>query len=61
MKIKGKNWMDWLHEVRQESQKERKTSRHSLATHLKTIEGKTISRRREPSNLATSGGRARSR
>lgn len=40
MKIKGKDWMDWLHQVRRESQKKRKTSRHSLAKYLKQLEGK---------------------
>lgn len=40
MKIKGKDWMDWLHQVRRESQKKRKTSRYSLAKYLKQIEGK---------------------
>lgn len=40
MKIKGRDWMDWLHQVRRESQKKRKTSRQSLAKYLKQLEGK---------------------
>jgi hypothetical protein len=50
MKIKGKHWMDWLHEVRRESQKQRRSSRHSLAKHLKVVEGKASSIRKGPSS-----------
>ena len=61
MKIKGQEWMVWLHEVRRESAKQQKRGRRSLATHLKTLERKTISKGRELSDLArTSGDRVRS-
>jgi hypothetical protein len=53
MKIEGKDWMDWLHQVRQESQKQRKSSRRSLATHLRTVEGKTTSRENGKGGQAT--------
>ena len=60
MKIKGKDWMDWLHEVRRESQKQRKGSRRSLAENLKLIEGQASMTRKEPSGvtrrLRTSAG-----
>jgi hypothetical protein len=51
MKIKGKDWMDWLHQVRRESQKQRKSSHHSLAKHLKTIEGKGSPTRKGSSGI----------
>ena len=59
MKIKGKDWMAWLHEVRRESQKQRKSSRHSLAKHLKLVEGKAPTRKEPsiiPRGLKTSAG-----
>ena len=40
MKIKGKDRMEWLHQVHKESQQQRKSSRRTLARHLKTLEGK---------------------
>jgi len=52
MKIKGKDWMDWLHEVRRESQKQRKSSRRSLAKHLKLTEEKVSPTRKEPSSIS---------
>jgi hypothetical protein len=62
MKIKGKDWMDWLHQVRRESQKQRKSNRRSLATHLRTLEGKTTSKGVALSELTrTSQSRAKSR
>jgi len=40
MKIKGKDWMDWLHQVREETLEQRKRERLSLSQHLRTIEGR---------------------
>ena len=51
MKIKGKDWMDWLHQVRRENQKKRRTSRHSLAKYLKQLEGKRSLTGKEPPKL----------
>jgi hypothetical protein len=51
MKIKGKDWMDWLHQVRRESQKQRKTHHRSLAKHLKLLEGKASPAGKVPSGL----------
>ena len=51
MKIKGKDWMDWLHQVRRDNQKQRKSSRHTLAKHLKLIERKGSPTRKEPSGI----------
>ncbi len=53
MKIKGKDWMDWLHQVRRESQKQRKSSRRSLAKHLKLIEGQALPIRKAPSGVGS--------
>lgn len=38
MKIKGMDWMDWLHQVRAEAQEQRKGKRQTLAQYLRTIE-----------------------
>lgn len=51
MKIKGINWMQWLHRVRKESQQQRKSSRRSLAEHLKRLEGKATLTERGPSDV----------
>lgn len=51
MKIRGMDWMEWLHRVRKESQRQRKSSRRTLAKHLKTLEGKTILTGKGPSDI----------
>lgn len=38
MKIKGMDWMDWLHRVRQETSEQRKKERRTLSQHLKIVE-----------------------
>ena len=40
MKIKGMDWMDWLHQSRAEAQEQRKNRRQSLSEYLRTIEEK---------------------
>lgn len=40
MKIKGKVWMDWLHQVRKETLEERKREGSTLSQHLRIIEGR---------------------
>jgi hypothetical protein len=40
MKIKGKVWMDWLHQVREETLEERKREGRTLSQHLRIIEGR---------------------
>lgn len=43
MKIKGKDWMDWLHKSRAESQDLRKSKRQPLSNYLRTLEHRTSS------------------
>ena len=40
MKIKGKEWMNWLHQVREETLEQRKRERRTLSQHLKAVEGR---------------------
>jgi len=40
MKIKGKDWMDWLHQVRSDAKQQRKSRGQSLAQYLRVVEGK---------------------
>ena len=40
MKIRGKDWIDWLHQVRAEAKERRKSQGQSLAEYLKVVEGK---------------------
>ena len=40
MKIKGKDWMDWLHQVRADAKQQRKSKGQSLARYLRVVEGK---------------------
>ena len=60
MKIKGMDWMEWLHRVRKESQQQRKSSRRSMAKHLKMLEGKATLVEGRPSGLPIKS-RARSK
>ena len=40
MKIKGKDWMDWLHQIRADAKQQRKSKGQSLAQYLRVVEGK---------------------
>ncbi len=40
MKIKGKEWMDWLHKSRADVERRRKESKQTLAHYLKGVEEK---------------------
>ena len=40
MKIKGRDWMDWLHQTREETLEQRKRERRTLSQHLKAVEGR---------------------
>ncbi|MFQ5998737.1 MAG: hypothetical protein ACE5KO_05475 [Candidatus Bathyarchaeia archaeon] len=40
MKIKGMEWMNWLHKSRRESQALRKSKRQSLVEYLRGVEEK---------------------
>ena len=38
MKIKGKDWMDWLHKNRADVERRRKETKQTLAHYLKGLE-----------------------
>ncbi len=42
MKIKGKEWMDWLHKSRADVERRRKESKQTVARYLKNIEEKSF-------------------
>lgn len=42
MKIKGMDWMDWLHHVREEALERRKKDRRTLSQYLKSVEKQAV-------------------
>ena len=39
MKIEGREWMDWLHKSRADTERRRKGSKQTLAQYLRRVEG----------------------
>jgi len=55
MKIKGKDWMDWLHQIRADTKQQRKSKGQSLAQYLRVVEGKA----RQPEDEESTAPRKR--